>query len=354
MEMSSRLGARKHFRQLFALGLVIPSSAALMLSACGGQSGGGGTKTPTVAFISQGTSNSWAAQLDAVARKTAKADGVNLVYFNGQGDATKQLPLIDQAIAQKPDAIVLVPLGAAADTGPVERAMSMGIKVILCDSTVNTDKYTSLVNPNAATASVPLAQWLADKMNHKGNLLYIGGLPGNATTIAYDQGFNQVMSQYPDIKIVNGGNASYSISTGKQLAATAIASGKSFAGVWGVGGEAVTGIMQAYIDAKVSPVPPIGGGAATNGILRLGIENKIEVASLQFPPSDSKVCVDTAVKAIKGEAVPKSINISALPEYGPILPPLDKYYKPQYSDDLYVGTDSVLTADELKALNLTK
>jgi ribose transport system substrate-binding protein len=232
--------------------------------------------------------------------------------------------------------------------------MSMGIKVVLCDSTVNTDKYTSLVNPNAATASVPLAQWLADKMNHKGNLLYIGGLPGNATTIAYDQGFNQVMSQYPDIKIVNGGNASYSISTGKQLAATAIASGKSFAGAWGVGGEAVTGMMQAYIDAKVSQVPPIGGGAATNGILRLGIENKIEVASLQFPPSDSKVCVDTAVKAIKGEAVPKSINISALPEYGPILPPLDKYYKPQYSDDLYVGTDSVLTADELKALNLTK
>ncbi len=197
--MSSRLAVRKRFRQLFALGLVIPSGAALMLSACGGQSGGG-AKTPTVAFISQGTSNSWAAQLDAVARKTAKADGVNFVYFNGQGDATKQLPLIDQAIAQHPDAIVLVPLGAAADTGPVERAMSKGIKVILCNSTVNTDNYTSLVNPNAATATVPLAQWLADKMNHKGNLLYIGGLPGNATTMAYDQGFHQVMQQYPDIK----------------------------------------------------------------------------------------------------------------------------------------------------------
>ena len=353
MEMSSRSAVHNRFRQLLALGLVVPSGAIFMLSACGGQSGGG-TKTPTVAFISQGTSNSWAAQLDAVARKTAKADGLNYVYFNGQGDATKQLPLIDQAIAQHPDAIVLVPLGAAADTGPVERAMGMGIKVILCDSTVNTENYTSLVNPNAATASVPLAQWLADKMNHKGNLLYIGGLPGNATTIAYDQGFNQVMQQYPDIKIINGGNANYSISTGKQLTATAIASGKTFNGAWGVGGEAVTGMMQAYIDAKVQPVPPIGGGAATNGILRLGIENKIEVASLQFPPSDSKVCIDTAAKAIKGESVPKSINISALPEYGPILPPLDKYYKPQYSDDLYVGTDAFLTQDELKAINLLK
>ena len=29
------------------------------------------------------------------------------------------------------------------------------------------------------------------------------------------------MQQYPDIKIINGGNANYSISTGKQLTATA-------------------------------------------------------------------------------------------------------------------------------------
>jgi ABC-type sugar transport system substrate-binding protein len=279
---------------------------------------------------------------------------VNLVYFNGQGDGTKQLPEIDTAIAQKPDAIVLVPLGGAADTGPVERAMAQGIKVILCDSTITSDNYTTLVTPHAETAAVPLAQWLVDKMNHQGNLLYIGGLPGNTTTTTYDQGFNSVMKNYPNIHIINGGNANYSISTAKQLAATAIASGKKFDGAWGVGGEAVTGMMQAYLDAHVSPVPPIGGAAATNGILRLAIENKIDVASLQFPPTSSQVCIDTAVKAVKGESVPHSINISELPQYGPILPPLDKYYKPQYSDDMYVGTDSVLTLDELKAINLVK
>src|SRR5713226_5202058 len=284
-------------------GVIAGAPALLVVSACGSSGSSVGTKTPTIAFISQGTSNSWAAQLDAVARKTAKADGVNLVYFNGQGDATKQLPLIDQAAAQKPDAIVLVPLGFAADTGPVERAMGQGIKVILCDSTINSDNYTSLVTPHAETATVPLAQWLADKMNHQGNLLYIGGLPGNATTITYDQGFNSVMQKYPNIKIINGGNANYSISTAKQLTATAIASGKTFTGAWGVGGEAVTGMMQAYIDAGVRPIPPNAGAAATNGALRLAIQNHVEAAMLQFPPSDSKVCIETAVKVIKGQKV---------------------------------------------------
>jgi len=319
-----------------------------------GLSSGASTATPTVAFISQGTSNSWAAQLDAVARKTAKQLGLKLVYYNGQGDATKQLPEISAAAATHPDAIVLVPLGFAADVGPVERAMDSGIPVILCDSSIDSDKYTSLVNPDPATATQPLAEWLAKKMNYKGNLLYIGGLPGNATTILYDQGFHKVMKKYKNIKIVNGGNANYSISTAKQLTQTALAKGTKFAGTWGVGGEAAVGILQAYIDSKVRPIPPNAGAAATNGTLRLAVENNVQAAMLQFPPADSKVCIETAAKVIKGEKVPKYINISKSKAYGNLYPPLKRYYKPQYSDDLYVGTDAVLTRSELAAIHLTR
>jgi ABC-type sugar transport system substrate-binding protein len=339
-------------RILVLAGAVAVTATVLLVVAS--VSSGASTKTPVVAFISQGTSNSWAAQLDAVARKTAKANGVKLVYYNGQGDGTKQLPQIQRAIATRPDAIVLVPLDAAADSGPVERAMAMGIPVILCDSKTETNKYTSLVNPNPATATVPLAEWLAKKMHYKGNLLYIGGLAGNGTTILYDQGFKQIMKKYQNIKIVNGGNSNYSISTAKQLAATAIASGKKFDGTWGVGGEAVTGILQAYVDSGVRSIPPNAGAAATNGSLRLAIENNVQAAMLQFPPADSKVCIETAVKVIKGQKVPKLINISLLPQYGNLYPPLKRYYKPQYSDDLYVGTDAVLTRSELAAIHLIK
>jgi ribose transport system substrate-binding protein len=334
--------------------LITAVMAVLATAVVVGTSSGARTKQPTIAFVSQGTSNSWAAQLDAVARKTAKQLGVNLVYYNGQGDATKQLPELQTAIATHPDAMVVVPLGQAADTGPVERAMAAGIKVVLCDSKINSNNYTSLVNPNPATGTVPLANWLAKKMNFQGNLLYIGGLPGNGTTILYDQGFYATMKKYPKIHIVNGGNANYSISTAKQLAATAIASGKKFAGTWGVGGEAVTGILQAYADSNVRPIPPNAGAAATNGSLRLAIQNHVQAAMLQFPPADSKVCIETAYKALKGEKVPKNINISNLPQYGDIFPPLEKWYKPQYSDDLYVGTDAVLTKSELAAIHLTK
>jgi len=334
--------------------LITAVVAVLATAVVVGTSSGARTAQPTIAFVSQGTSNSWAAQLDAVARATAQKLGVKLVYYNGQGDATKQLPELQTAIATHPDAMVVVPLGQAADTGPVERAMAAGIKVVLCDSKINSDNYTSLVNPNPATATVPLAKWLAKKMHFKGNLLYIGGLPGNGTTILYDQGFNKVMKKYKNIHITNGGNANYSISTAKQLTQTAIASGKKFDGTWGVGGEAVTGILQAYVDSKIRPIPPNAGASATNGGLRLVIQNHVQAAMLQFPPADSKVCIETAYKALKGQKVPKNINISALPQYGDIFPPLNKYYKPQYTDDYYVGTDAVLTKSQLAAIHLVK
>ena len=66
------------------------------------------------------------------------------------------------------------------------------------------------------------------------------------------------------------------------------------------------------------------------------------------------MCIETAVKAAKGQKVPKNVNISKLKQYGNLFPPLKRYYKPQYSDDLYVGTDAVLTRAELKAINLVK
>src|SRR5689334_484912 len=103
-----RVSRPQRRRTLLSIAGAMVAGLALLAA---GVSSGARKAQPTVAFISQGTSNSWAAQLDAVAKKTAAADGLKLVYYNGQGDATKQLPEISTAAATHPDAIVLVPLG---------------------------------------------------------------------------------------------------------------------------------------------------------------------------------------------------------------------------------------------------
>ena len=165
-----------------------------------------------------------------------------------------------------------------------------------------------------------------------------------ATTILYDQGFNQVMKKYPNIHVVNGGNANYSISTAKQLAATAIASGKKFGGTWGVGGEAVTGIMQAYADSK-RPADPAerrcGGDERHRCALRSRTMSRRRCCSSRRPTRRS--ASRRLRRRSRARRCRSTSTSRAQASTGDIFPPLNRYYKPQYSDDLYVGTDAVLT-----------
>ena len=53
-----------------------------------------------------------------------------LLYADAQASADKQVPQVEDLLAQEPDALILVPMGATALAAPVERAMAQGVPVI--------------------------------------------------------------------------------------------------------------------------------------------------------------------------------------------------------------------------------
>ncbi len=345
--------------------------AALVTAGCGSSSktattsstsnGGtsGGSKGPwKIAYLAQGTTNSFAAQLDAIVKKTATASGKvsNLAYFDGTGDADKQLGQIETALAQKPDAIILTPLGKAADTGPVNRAAKLNIPVILCASSVNSNNYTSLVTPDPYAAALPLAKWLVnDQLKGKGTVAVVDGIAGNDTSEQFGKALRDAVKAAPGVKIVQQGYGAFSVSKSKQLAQTFMSSGKKIDAWWGSGGEAAGGIMNALVDAKVSPMPPVAGAAATNGTLRLAKENHIPIGMLQFPATLGKNCVEAALAALEHKPVDKLINVSALPGNEDFYTQdIDKHYNAKYTDDYQTGSDNVLSEAELRSLHLLK
>lgn len=342
---------------------------ALAAAACGSSNSSttttGSSNAPSgaggpwkIAYLAQGTTNSFAAQLDAIVKKTAKDSGQvsDLTYFDGAGDADKQLGQIETALAQKPDAIILTPLGKAADTGPVNRAAQLKIPVILCASSVNSDKYTSLVTPDPYAAALPLAKWLVnDQLKGKGTIAAVDGIAGNDTSEQFGKALRDAVKDAPGVQIVQQGYGAFSVSKSKQLAQTFMSSGKKIDGWWGSGGEAVGGIMGALVDAKVSPMPPVAGAAATNGTLRLAKENSIPVGMLQFPATLGKNCVEAALAALAKKPADKLVNVSSLPGNEDFYTQdIEKYYNPKYTDDYQTGSDKVLSEADLRSLNLLK
>ena len=87
-----------------------------------------------IALAAQGTSNSWSALFDEHAFSYAKELGKNvieeLLYADAQASADNQVPQVEDLLAQEPDALILVPMGAAALTSSVERAMAQGVPLL--------------------------------------------------------------------------------------------------------------------------------------------------------------------------------------------------------------------------------
>ena len=90
-----------------------------------------------------------------------------LLYGDAQASADIQVPQVEDLLAQEPDALILVPMGAAALSAPVERAMMQGVPVVLCASAVETNNFVTEVGTNLWVVGASLAQYVVDQLGRR-------------------------------------------------------------------------------------------------------------------------------------------------------------------------------------------
>ncbi|MEZ4668236.1 MAG: substrate-binding domain-containing protein [Anaerolineae bacterium] len=294
-----------------------------------------------IALAAQGTSNSWSALFDEHARWYVDELGKDviseLLYADAQASADKQVPQVEDLLAQSPDALILVPMGAAALSAPVERAMAQGVPVILCASTVDTDDFVTEVGTNLYASGAYLAQWLVDSVGGKGNVVVMTGIPGVSTSDVMESGAKAVFAQNPDVNVLDLQPGNWSTADAKKIMETWISQyGDTIDGVWSGGAQMSQGIVSAFLDAKLD-IPPIAGGEFGNGFLRLAIENNIKFAAWQYPNAQAVTCIDTALKVLQGESVPRFIDFQdSIPNSQYFDDSKAKeFFNPDWSDDVF-------------------
>jgi len=293
-----------------------------------------------IAFAAQGTSNAWSALMDAHAFWYTEELGEDVVsellYGDGQASADVQVPQVEDLLAQEPDALILVPMGAAALSAPVERAMAQGVPVILCASAVETDNFVTEVGTNLYATGGNLAQYLVDKVDGEGNILMMTGIPGVTTSDVMEEGALAVFNANPGITLLDVQPGNWSTAEAKSIMETWLVQHGDVDGIWSGGAQMSQGIISAYLDAEAH-IPPIGGGEWQNGFLRLAIENEFEYSAWQYPNSMITVCMDTAIAVLRGEPVPRFIDVVGLMEDSEPFTDIEgaEYYNPEWSDDVH-------------------
>src|SRR5229473_2428062 len=290
----------------------------------------------TIAALTQGPGNGWGLTYDVTIR--AAADGntniKTLIFTPNDGDANKEISAMEDAISQKPDAIVLDPLGSAALVAPTTRAMAAGIPVILCANGIESDNFVTRVDIDLYQAGYQAADGLSKSLGGNGNVVLFSGIAGVDAAETWKKAAEDAIKLNPNMKIVASEYAQWSVATSKEKMAAIMSANPQIDGVWAGGGEMALGAALAFQDAGKTQ-PKYGFANVLTGYLRLAKEQNLVFTGVPDPPSMSKLCLDTAVDVLQGKPVKKFINVAeAMPGSAAYdQTQIDKYYVPDLNDD---------------------
>jgi len=261
-----------------------------------------------IPLISKGFQHQFWQAVKQGALQAAKDFNVNITFEGPETEAMvdKQIDMLAAALAKKPNAIGFAALDSKAAIPYLQQAKAAGIPVIAFDSGVDSD----IPLTTCATDNVAAAAYAADKMAE-----LIGGA-GEVAVIVHDQtsrtgidrrdGFvNRIKSKYPKITIVSvqygGGDQLKSTDLAKAI----IQSHPNLKGFFGANEGSIIGVLNGVKEmGKVGKIVVIGydSGAQQIAAIRSGEEAG---AITQNPVGIGYKTVESAVKALKGEKLPK-------------------------------------------------
>src|SRR3954471_20525853 len=109
-------------------------------------------------------------------------------------DPTLQKPILDSAVAAKPDAILIAPTDVTAMQAPLEAAAAAGIKIILVDTTTKDPSYAASAIASDNEAGGKAAFQAIKALNPNGGKVMMMSVdPGISTTDARAKGFEDAV-----------------------------------------------------------------------------------------------------------------------------------------------------------------
>jgi ribose transport system substrate-binding protein len=157
-----------------------------------------------IGVIAQGRSHLFWQSIHAGAVAAAREKGVEISWNAplSETDFAGELQIMNAMINRHLDAIAVSPIDRKALVSVVERATAEKIPVIIFDTGVETDKFVARVATDNYAAGRMAAERIGAILNGKGTVLMVACQPGATSTIAREQGFEDVLREkFAGIKI---------------------------------------------------------------------------------------------------------------------------------------------------------
>jgi ribose transport system substrate-binding protein len=232
----------------------------------------------------------------------------DLVIESADTDVPGQIQQLQNLINKGVDAILVNPGDVNGLNDTLQEAISKGIIVISVDQELPTPNVYNVGIDQKEWAKTS-AKWLAEKLGGKGNIVEIEGFPGHPANVARMAGVDEVLKDYPDIKVLGKDTGKWDEATGQQVMSNFLASFPNMDGYWTQDGMAI-GAFQAVLAASPAkfPVPVLEARCQALQLWdqRLKQDPTFESIAVANPPGVAPTGLRIAVNMLMGKQVNKS------------------------------------------------
>ena len=160
--------------------------------------------------VAQCSDDSWRHKMnDEILREAMFYDGVSVEIRSAGDDNRRQAEDIHYFMDKGVDLLIISANEAAPMTPIVEEAYRKGIPVITVDRKILSDKYTAYIGADNYEIGRSVGNYIASRLEGKGNVVELTGLSGSTPAMERHQGFMAAISKFPDIKLIDKADAAW-------------------------------------------------------------------------------------------------------------------------------------------------
>jgi len=238
-----------------------------------------------VAYIARAQADSFAAWLaNAVIEEADKYDDISVKVFDGQASDDKVNSLIENAIINKFDAIIIQPNNGESQRPYAEKVVAAGIICITTNARISGIKGASSVDADPYEQAAVNARMAVKQIPQNANVVVLKGPPGNfhadERRLSWQKEF---LDKRPDVTIV-----------GEQIANWNKDEAMALMEDWVQANDKIDAIIAMNDNMAAGALEAIKGNSKFDGILAYGVDGTAEATLLIKDGLLTSTCLQSA------------------------------------------------------------
>lgn len=272
----------------------------------------GAAKKIVVGFSQIGAESAWRCANTESIISEAKKRGIELKFSDAQQKQENQIKAIRSFIAQKVKVIGFSPVVVTGWEEVLKEAKKAKIPVILSDRAVDVKDdslWVTFMGSDFVEEGRRAGRWLAKKMDGEATIVELQGTVGSAPAIDRKKGFEEVLKDYPNMKIIKSQTGDFTRSKGKEVMEAFLkAEGDNITALYAHNDDMALGAIQAIEEYGLKPGEDIiiVSIDAVRGAFEAMVEGKLN-CTVECSPLLGPQFFDAVEALVAGKKIPKRI-----------------------------------------------